>query len=326
MNILITGAAGFIGHNLVYKLDKLGHQVHGVDNFTDYGIISKEEMTTLHDARLCGMLSNTVDSVDIRSPELSNVFAKWKPDLVIHCAAFPRAKVVDLNPEEGCSVLTHGLINLLRCCEEYQVGKFVYVSSSMVYGDFDMYGYEDMLCNPRGIYGILKLAGESLTRDHCERTGMTYTIIRPSAVYGPKDVQDRVVSKFLTAAMRGEELRVCGANELLDFTYVDDCVYGIAKASLSTRSSGKTYNITRGDARPLLEAAELAIAIAGGGTIKVVEANPRYPSRGTLSNIRAGQDFGYRGMTDIEQGFQKYYEWLNNYPVLWGGTSISDAT
>jgi UDP-glucose 4-epimerase len=326
MKYIVTGGAGFIGHNLVYKLAKLGHQVHGVDNFTDYGIVPVDEMSLLRNLRLSAMPDNTIADVDIRSEELEDVFAKLKPDIVIHCAAFPRAKVVDLNPKEGCSVLTHGLINLLRCCEKYQVGKFVYVSSSMVYGDFDMYGYEDMCCNPQGIYGILKLAGESLTRDHCERTGMDYTIVRPSAVYGPRDVLDRVVSRFLTAAMNNEELRVCGKEELLDFTYVDDCVYGVAKAALSSRSSGKTYNITRGNARTLLEAAELAVSIAGSGTIKVVDANPRYPSRGTLSNIRAGQDFGYRGITDIEQGFQKYYEWLNNYPVLWGSTSISDAS
>ena len=245
MNILITGAAGFIGHNLVYKLDNLGHVVHGVDNFTDYGIIPKEEITALHEARLCGMLSNTIDNVDIRDyPGLSKTFSMWKPDLVVHCAAFPRAKAVDLNPSDGCNVLTHGLVNVLRCCEEFKVDKFVYISSSMVYGDFDLYGYEDMACNPKGLYGILKLAGESITKDQCERAKIAYTIIRPSAVYGPKDALDRVVSKFLTAAMRNEELVVCGGSEFLDFTYIDDCVEGIYKSALSDRSNSKTYNIT----------------------------------------------------------------------------------
>ena len=316
MNILITGAAGFIGHNLVYKLDSQGHNVHGVDNFTDYGIVTKKEIDNLHNIRLSNMPDDTIEHVDIRSPNLKEVFAKHKPDLVIHLAAFPRAKVVDLNPEEGCSVLTHGLINLLRCCEDARVDKFVYLSSSMVYGDFDLYGYEDMLCKPTGIYGILKLAGETLTRDHCDRTGMKYTIIRPSAVYGPNDVLDRVVSKFLTAAMRDEELRVCGQNELLDFTYVDDCVDGITRAALSANSNDKTYNITRGSARTLLEAAELAVSIAGGGKIVIADSNPRYPSRGTLSNIRAGQDFGYCGHVDIEEGFKKYYDWLQYFNSL----------
>jgi nucleoside-diphosphate-sugar epimerase len=173
-----------------------------------------------------------------------------------------------------------------------------------------MIGYEDMKCEPKGIYGILKLAGEALTRDHCERAGMDYVILRPSAVYGPLDVEDRVVSKFLTAAMQNREIVVHGRDELLDFTYVDDCVRGIVRAANSFNSSGRTYNITRGQGRTLLEAAELAIEVAGGGRIKIADANPQFPSRGTLSNMRAGQDFGYHGRVNIEQGFQTYYEWL----------------
>ena len=141
-------------------------------------------------------------------------------------------------------------------------------------------------------------------------------MLRPSAVYGPRDVLDRVVSRFLVAAMRNQELVVCGPDEVLDFTYVDDCVKGIVRAANSFNSSGRTYNITRSSGRTLLEAAELAIKIAGGGRIKIAESNPRFPSRGTLSTIRAGTDFGYHGRIDIEQGFQLYYEWLKD-SVLW---------
>jgi nucleoside-diphosphate-sugar epimerase len=110
--------------------------------------------------------------------------------------------------------------------------------------------------------------------------------------------------------MQNQEIVVHGKDELLDFTYVDDCVRGIVRAANSFNSSGRTYNITRGGSRTLLEAAEIAISVAGGGRIKLADANPNFPSRGTLSNIRAGQDFGYHGRIDIEQGFQLYYEWL----------------
>jgi nucleoside-diphosphate-sugar epimerase len=268
-------------------------------------------MSKLHQERLERIATTNIHHVDIKHYNaLLNVFDECRPDVVIHCAAFPRAKAVDENPEEGATVLTNGLINLLRCSESYNVRRFVYVSSSMVYGDFELYGYEDMRCNPKGIYGILKYAGESLTRDLCERAGIDYVVLRPSAVYGPRDVEDRVVSKFLTNAILDQELVVCGAEEHLDFTYVDDAVDGIVKASLSFNSSKRTYNITRSRSRSLLEAAELAVRIAGGGRIRMADANPRFPSRGTLSTIRAGQDFGYHGRVDIEQGFQTYYEWL----------------
>ena len=311
MKILVTGGVGFIGHNVVAELELQGHEVCVLDNFTNYGIIPEKEMSQLHQERLGHIKTTSIHHVDIRNYNaLLNVFDECRPDVVIHCAAFPRAKAVDQNPEEGASVLTSGLINLLRCSERFDVRRFVYISSSMVYGDFELYGYEDMRCTPKGIYGILKYAGESLTRDLCERAGIDYVVLRPSAVYGPRDVEDRVVSKFLSNAMANQELVVCGAEERLDFTYVDDAVDGIVKAALSFNSSKRTYNITRSQGRSLLEAAELAINIVGSGRIKMVDANPRFPSRGTLSTIRAGQDFGYHGKIDIEQGFKLYYEWL----------------
>ena len=313
MNILVTGGAGFIGHAVVAKLERQGHAVCVLDNFTDYGIVPKQEITALHAERLSKLNTQQIHRVDIRDAHAVNqVFEECLPDVVIHCAAFPRAKVVDQNPMEGSAVLTGGLINLLRASEQWRVRRFVYISSSMVYGDFDMIGYEDMRCNPKGVYGILKLTGEELTRDHCVRAGIDHVVLRPSAVYGPLDVEDRVVSKFLISAMRNQEITVCGPNELLDFTYVDDCVRGIVRAANNFNSSGRTYNITRGRSRTLLEAAELAVSIAGGGKIKIADADLRFPSRGTLSNMRAGQDFGYQGQVDIEEGFAHYYQWLQN--------------
>ena len=311
MKILVTGGAGFIGHGIVAKLEHQGHDVCILDNFTNYGIIPEKEIVGLHTERLAKLKTKRIHHVDIRnSHDVNQVFEEYMPDVVIHCAAFPRAKVVDQNPMEGSAVLTGGLINLLRASERWKVRRFVYISSSMIYGDFSLVGFEDMTCNPTGIYGILKLAGEALTRDHCERAGIDYVVLRPSAVYGPLDVEDRVVSKFLIAAMQNKEITVHGQDELLDFTYVDDCVRGIVRAANSFNSSSRTYNITRGSGRTLLEAAEIAIEVAGGGRIKIVDSNPMFPSRGTLSNIRAGQDFGYHGRVNIEQGFKLYYEWL----------------
>ncbi len=323
MKILVTGGVGFIGHNVVARFESLGHQVCVLDNFTNYGIVAESEMSRLHQERLNGIQTTSIHACDIRNySALRAVFEECQPDVVVHCAAFPRAKAVDENPEEGASVLTNGLLNLLRCSTIQGVRRFVYVSSSMVYGDFSHMGYEDMKCNPKGIYGILKYAGEALTRDHCEREDMDYVILRPSAVYGPRDVLDRVVSRFLFAAMTNQELTVAGANEVLDFTYVDDAVAGIVGATIAFNSSRRVYNITRGQGRTLLEAAELAVKIAGGGRIRITDANPRFPSRGTLSVLQAGQDFGYRGTVDIEQGFKLYHEWLQN-TVLWHPKTVS---
>jgi nucleoside-diphosphate-sugar epimerase len=322
MKILVTGGVGFIGHNLVAKLERKGHEVCVLDNFTNYGIVPTTEISYLHQQRLDRIVTKSIHHVDIRDASaVREVFQECKPDMVIHCAAYPRAKAVDENPIDGIAVLTVGLVDLLQAAERYNTRRFVYISSSMVYGDFDMVGYEDMTCNPKGLYGIYKYAGEKIVEDLCTRSGMDYVILRPSAVYGPRDVLDRVVSKFIIGAMHNREIVVQGANECVDFTSINDCVQGIYLAAMSFNSRCRVYNITRGRARTLLEAAELAVKIVGGGTIKVTAANPRFPSRGTLSNLRAGQDFGYHGRIDIEQGFREYYEWAKN-SIFWNKKAI----
>jgi nucleoside-diphosphate-sugar epimerase len=215
--------------------------------------------------------------------------------------------------------MSEGLLSLLEASVKNNVYKFVYISSSMVYGNFkDEYFNgvsETHECNPIGQYGIMKLAGEWLVKDYARRTNMAYTILRPSAVYGPLDVEDRVVSKFLLSAMRGETILVNGPNEQLDFTYVDDIAEGITNASVSDNTDNMIYNVTRGSSRTLLEAAELAVSIAGSGTIQVNDRDVNFPSRGQLNNTRAQSDFGFNPTTDIEQGFQLYYDWLINNPV-----------
>jgi nucleoside-diphosphate-sugar epimerase len=234
-------------------------------------------------------------------------------------ASFPRQKVVNTNPQVGSQTMSEGLLNLLEASSQGQVQKFVYVSSSMVYGDFvesSIDGvHESHATNPIGQYGIMKLAGEWLTRDYTRRTGMAHTIIRPSAVYGPRDVEDRVVSKFLLAAMRDGVLNVNGGDECLDFTYVEDAAQGIADAAISDNTYNTTYNITRGHAQSLLQAAELCVAITGRGQVQIRLPDANFPTRGQLNIRRAQLDFEYNPQVDIEQGFRLYYDWLIDNPI-----------
>jgi nucleoside-diphosphate-sugar epimerase len=112
--------------------------------------------------------------------------------------------------------------------------------------------------------------------------------------------------------MRGGEIQVNGGQEQLDFTFVSDAAAGIAAAAVSDATDNMTYNITRGQAHTLLAAAELAIQIAGQGTIQINEADNRFPSRGQLNTARAYNDFRYLPEVNIEQGFKEYYAWLND--------------
>jgi nucleoside-diphosphate-sugar epimerase len=125
------------------------------------------------------------------------------------------------------------------------------------------------------------------------------------------DVEDRVIAKFMIAAMRGGTLNVNGKNETLDFTYVDDAADGIVAAALSNNTNNKTYNITKSHSRTLWDAANLAVKLAGKGTIVVRDKDADFPSRGALNIDAARRDFGFDPKIDVEAGFEKYYEWLS---------------
>ena len=316
MKILVTGGLGFIGHNVVVALEQQGHDVTIADTQTTYGIVDRKDLDLLLAERMQKIRTRRIYYIDISAREMFQVFAAVQPDMVIHLASFPRQKVVNSNPMMGSRAMSEGLLNLLESSVKYNVQKFVYVSSSMVYGNFtdeSVDGVDEYHpTNPIGQYGIMKLAGEWLVKDYTRRTGMKHTIIRPSAVYGPRDVEDRVVSKFLLTAMRNGTITVNGANEELDFTHVDDVARGIVDATLSPATYNATYNVTRGQGRTLLEAAELVVKIVGQGTILVGEPDINFPSRGELNITAAYSDFSYNPTVNIEQGFQEYYEWLKN--------------
>ena len=314
--ILVTGGLGFIGHNVVALLERQGHTVVIIDNETDYGIIPAAELRYIIGERRLKINTQHIYKHDITWLSAVQIMQDHAIDYVIHLASFPRQKVVNANPMMGSRAMSEGLLNLLEASVKANIKKFVYISSSMVYGNFkDVYfdGLdENHNCHPLGQYGIMKLAGEWLVKDYQRRTNLPYTILRPSAVYGPLDVEDRVISKFLLTAIRGGEIQVNGGSESLDFTFISDIVDGIVAATLSENTDNRTYNVTRSSARTLLEAAELAVKIVGQGSIRVNDPDNNFPSRGQLNTIRAQNDFGFYPTVNIEQGFQEYYEWLKN--------------
>lgn len=311
MNILVTGGLGLIGHNVVKRLQAQGHVVSIMDTQTTYGIIPQDELEYLLGARTYQIDLSGYYKTDICDAEqVDKVFNIEKPEIVIHLASFPRQKVVNANPALGSRTMSEGLLNLLEASNRYHVRKFLYASSSMVYGDFKDDVKEDAICKPQGQYGILKLAGEWLVKDYTRKTNLVHTIIRPSAVYGPLDVEDRVISKFMLAAMRGQTLKVNGATETLDFTYVDDAADGMVAAALSDNTDNKTYNITKSHSHSLLKAAEMAVRIAGQGSIECKDRDLDFPSRGALNIDAARRDFGFDPKVDVEEGFQRYYDWF----------------
>lgn len=316
MKFLVTGGLGLIGHNVVQRLQKRGEEVVIVDTKTTYGIIPQSEIDYLISERMKKIAADTVIyPYDIaNAADMDFVMAEHRPDVVIHMASFPRQKVVNADPAQGARVMIEGLMNICEIAKEHSVERVVYISSSMVYGDFEDQVAEEAECRPIGQYGIMKLAGEDIVRDYHRRGAFDYAIVRPSAVYGPLDVEDRVVAKFMLQAMRGEVLRVKGASETLDFTYVDDAADGIVAAATRVMAANRTYNITKSHSVSLLEAAEMIVKIVGKGTIECCDRDADFPTRGALCIDRARVILGFDPRVDVEEGFENYYEWLSKSP------------
>ena len=322
MNILVTGGLGLIGHNVVARLEQKEHDVIITDTRTNYGIIPQSEIDYLMAERLKKISGNNIYQIDITDANnIEWLIAKHKPQVIIHMASFPRQKVVNANPAWGSRVMMEGLINVCESAKKHGVERVVYISSSMVYGDFADQVEEDYDCKPIGQYGIMKLTGEDIVKDYHRRGAFDYAIIRPSAVYGPLDVEDRVVAKFMLTAMRGGVLNVNGAGETLDFTYVDDAADGIVAAATRIMARNNTYNITKSHSVSLLAAAEMIVKIVGQGTIACRDKDADFPSRGALNIDRARTILGYDPQVDVEEGFQNYYDWLSN-SVYWSPKTV----
>ncbi|RPH06775.1 MAG: NAD-dependent epimerase/dehydratase family protein [bacterium TMED46] len=315
MKFLITGGLGFIGSKIIEKLTTDGHSVICLDNKETYGIISKDALDKLIGWRTRNWDRNKVQFVqgDILDRMACLKAFKTHPDVVIHLATFPRAKIVDEDPVVGVPKVIDTTTNLLWHSTKFRVKKFVYISSSMIYGDFVDGTKEDSNTKPKNIYGEAKLTGERLTKLFGKRDNLDYVIVRPSGVYGPGDLPDRVVSKFFSNAMNDSTITLHNGKNKIDFTYRQDAAYGIIKASLSDVVN-TSFNITAGNATSLRTLAEKIISITGSKSkIEDIGDHSLYPSRGTLDITRAKELLGYAPQFSLDQGLESYYDWIRQH-------------
>ena len=315
MKILVTGGKGFIGSKIIEKLTHDGHKVISIDNHDTYDIISESDLKSLMAWRTRNWDMNLVqDKIgDVLDRDVClNIFSS-RPDIVIHLATYPRAKIVDQDPILGIPKVIGTTTNLLWHSIKFNVKKFVYISSSMVYGDFVDGTAEDSNTKPKNIYGEAKLTGERLTKLFAKRDNLIYNIVRPSGVYGPGDLPDRVVSKFFDKAMKNETITLHNGDNKVDFTYRQDAAYGIIKAATSDVPN-TSFNITAGNATSLRTLAEKIKKITGSASkIEDIGDHKLYPSRGTLDISRAKNLLNYEPKFTLEQGLESYYDWVRQH-------------
>jgi len=315
MKYLITGGLGFIGSKIIEKLTNDGHTVTCVDNTDTYDIISMIDLNKLIAWRTRNWDNGKVNVIkgDLLEKDICLRAFRSKPDIVIHLATYPRAKIVDENPMLGIPKVIDTTTNLLWHASKFETKKFVYISSSMVYGDFTDGTREDSTTKPTNIYGEAKLTGERMTKLFAQRDGLNYVIVRPSGVYGPGDLPDRVVSKFFAKAMKGEQITLHNGENKVDFTYRQDAAYGIIKAA-NSEVANTSFNITAGNATSLRTLAETIIDITGSNSeIKDIGMQKLYPMRGTLDITRAMDLLDYQPQFSLRKGLESYYDWIRQY-------------
>ncbi len=315
MKFLITGGLGFIGTKIIEKLSNDGHKVVCVDNKDTYEIITKTELDRLIAWRTRNWNTKNTQIIegDVLDRDVCLKAFKTNPDIVIHLASYPRAKIVDENPILGIPKVIGTTTNLLWHASKFNTKKFVYISSSMVYGDFTDGTREDSNTKPTNIYGEAKLTGERLTKLFAKRDGLNYVIVRPSGVFGPGDLPDRVVSKFFDKAMKNETITLHNGENKVDFTYRQDAAYGIIKAATS-EVANTSFNITAGNATSLRTLAETIIDITGSKSeLQDIGMHKLYPLRGTLNINRAKDLLDYSPQFSLRQGLESYYDWIRQH-------------
>jgi len=325
--IALMGGAGFIGHNLALELKRLGAHPHVVDGLqvnnlgyytSGYGDNPRSELyiefinERLRLLRESGVGLHVVDLRDYHV--VSHVFSEIMPDVVIHLAAIAHANRSNKDPFSTFDHSLRTLENVLDASRSRGC-HVIYLSSSMVYVCFGgRVATEDQVCNPLGIYGALKYGAEKLVIGYNQVFDLPYTIIRPSALYGPRCVSRRVGQAFIENAMSGRNLTINGTGEdAVDFTYIKDFVQGVIRAVVTPESRGEVFNLTYGQSRKLSDLAELVIKEFPGVQLTYNPRDNLMPERGTLSTTKAMSLLGYRPEYPIEQGFVEYIRWYQKF-------------
>ena len=309
MKVLVTGGAGFIGSHMVDALLTDGHTVSVIDDFNDFydpKIKRKNLDPVLDDIRL--------HSIDIRDKDaVLSTFSVERPDAVLHLAARAGVRPSIESPELYLATNINGTFHLLEAAKEYGVKRFVFASSSSVYGASGVAPFrEDQVLNQTlSPYASTKLACEHLCSHYSYLYQIGVICLRFFTVYGPRQRPDLAIHKFTDLIYRGKPIDVYGdGTALRDFTYIEDIIQGVVA---SINHEGAPFDIFNlGESQPI----ELREVIAKIETTleKKATINTLPPVPGdmpaTYADIsKARRLLGYTPTTPIQSGLRKFIEW-----------------
>lgn len=299
MRIFLTGGAGFIGSYLTDKLFQKKHKVATFDQYLNFTNNDQYYKRCLELRKKLLKKPTKEYKDDIRNiQKLKEAVADFNPDVIVHLAGLPMARVPQNHESEMIPINMLGTFNALQVFEESKAKRFVFASSSMAYGHFMQTPQsEEFSLNPINSYGATKAAGESFVR-LCKKE---WVIVRATSVYGFTDCANRVSQLLIDAAIQKKPAWVV-RGETLDFSYIDDVVDGYIRSILSPQAAGNTFNISRGEARATSEFAEMLKRYFPKFKYEIREPSDHQVWRGPMDITKARRILGFEPKYSIEDG------------------------
>lgn len=332
MNILVTGAAGFIGMYTSERLMHEGHQVIGVDNINDYydTQLKEDRLVKLYNYEKFSFYK--IDLADRES--LNQVFEKKQVDVVINLAAQAGVRYSLENPHAYVDSNLVGFVNVLEACRYYEVKHLIYASSSSVYGANQKMPFAtiDEVNHPVSLYAATKKSNELMAHTYSHLYGVPTTGLRFFTVYGPYGRPDMAYYSFTKNIVEGKPIKVFNNGEMMrDFTYIDDIVDGIVRLidkppkadpnwdkenpdPSSSYAPYKVYNIGNNQPVKLMDFIQTLEKHLGIEAKK--EFLPMQPGdvQATYADIDdLTKATGFKPTTSIDEGLKKFVDWYVDY-------------
>lgn len=296
-SVLVTGSSGTVGTELVLRLLDSGYEIRGVDVVENRWSDRVDDVTKLVDLRNEDAVMNLDADVD----------------MIVHLGANARVHQLVRNPE-GARDNFDMTFNVLEFARRNEIEEFVFSSSREVYGNKGklIYNEEDTYTDAcESPYTASKIGGEAMVKAYEKCYGIDTSLLRFSNVYGRYDNSNRVVPLFIAQAVRGHDLTVYGADKVLDFTYIDDCVSGITQVIESfEKVQGTTLNIASGEGTSLLELAQTVVDTVDANVDINVESNRTGEVSRYVADIsRANRLIGFSPEYSFTEGIEETIEW-----------------
>lgn len=310
MKVVVTGGAGFIGSHVIDKLLQEGHSIINIDNFDDYYPRSFKENNI--EAHFKFDDKYQLIESDIRDKNISDHFSD-DVELIIHLAAKAGVRPSLENPIDYQDVNVSGTQNLLEIARQKKIKKFIFASSSSVYGKNKNvpWSENDHVLEPISPYASTKVSGELMGHVYSHLFGIQFLALRFFTVFGPRQRPDLAINKFISLIREGKEITLFGdGTTRRDYTYVKDIVDGIISAMSYDDSQFEIINLGNNKTVQLIELVnEIENTIGINATKVFADEQPGDVKQTWADILKAQKLFGYSPKFTLEKGLEEFWEW-----------------